>query len=138
MSALKEPTITDLDQASAQMKELMFKRPDLEDQIKMLRQYIVEMKVALSELGELREENIRGNITEDAYHVRRKKLKTDYMLAREGISDLAINNLLNEIKEPNEKSRLSRIKETIRSNKDTILFIMEVGSTLLKSAVGQK
>lgn len=60
------------------------------------------------------------------------------MLAREGISDLAINNLLNEIKEPNEKSRLSRIKETIRSNKDTILFIMEVGSTLLKSAVGQK
>lgn len=54
MSALKEPTITDLDQASAQMKELMFKRPDLEDQIKMLRQYIVEMKVALSELGELR------------------------------------------------------------------------------------
>jgi chaperonin cofactor prefoldin len=136
MSPLKEPSIADLDQASDQIKELIAKRPDIEDQLKTLRQHLVEMKVALSELEELRDEHNRGKLTEDMYLTRRMKLKTDYMSTREDISDITINNLLGEVKDQKEKSRLQKIKDAIKSNKDYILFLMEIGSTILKVQLG--
>ena len=136
MSSLKEPSIADLDQASEQVKELIDKRPDLEGQLKQLRQHLVEMKVALSELEELREEHHCGKITEDMYLTRRMKLKRDYMLAREDISDVTVNNLLGEIKDPKEKSRLQKLKDAIKSNKDYILFLIEMGATVLKTGMG--
>lgn len=136
MSPLKEPSIADLDQASDQIKELIGKRPDLEDQLQTLRRNLIEMKVAHSELEELREEHNRGKLTEDMYLTRRMKLKTDYMLAREGISDVTINNLLGEVKDPKEKSRLQKIKDALKSNKDYILFLIEIGSTILKAQLG--
>ena len=134
----REPSIRDLDQASDQLKELLSKRPELGEQIKTIRKQLIEMKVALSELEELREEHERGRLTEDMYLTRRMKLKTDYFLAREGISDFEINNLLGEVKDQTEKSRLQKLKDKILSNKDTILFIAEIGASLLKAAVGQK
>ena len=134
----REPSTRDLDQASDQLKELLSKRPELGEQIKTVRKQLIEMKVALSELEELREEHERGRLTEDMYLTRRMKLKTDYLLAREGISDFEINNLLDEVKDQNEKSRLQKLKDKIISNKDTILFIAEIGASLLKTAVGQK
>ena len=75
------------------------------------------MKVALSELEELREDHNRGKITEDMYLTRRMKLKTDYMLAREGISDLVINKLLGEVKDQKEKSRLQKIRILLSQTK---------------------
>jgi len=136
MCPLEEPSIADLDQASEQIKELIVKRPDLEDRLKPLRRQLVEMKVALSELEELREEHNRGKLTEDMHLTRRMKLKTDYMLAREGIKDTTINNLLSEVRNQNEKSRLQKIKDAIKSNKDYILFLIEIGSTILKAHLG--
>lgn len=135
MSPLKEPSIADLEQASDQIKDVIAKRPNLEEQLKPLRRHLTEMKVALSELEELREDHNRGNITEDMFLTRRMKLKRDYMLAREGISDLTIDNLLGEVKDQKEKSRLQKIKDAIKSNKDYILFLMEIGSTILKASL---
>lgn len=132
-----EPSVIDLEQVSTQLKELTTKRPELENEIKSIRRQIIEMKVALSELDELRQDHDRGRLTEDTYLTRRMKLKTDYLLAREGISDIAVDNMLNAIKEPNEKSRLQKIKDKISSNKDTILFISQIGASLLKAAIRQ-
>lgn len=137
MSSFKEPSIADIDQASEQITLLMNKRTDLEDQLKPLRKHLIEMRVALSELEELRDEADRGDITEDAHHVRRKKLKKAYLMARENITDAAIGKLIDEVKDQGEKSRLQRFKDCIRSNKDTILFLIEVGSTLVKAATGK-
>jgi dephospho-CoA kinase len=134
--SMKEPSIRDLDQASDQLKELISKRPELGEQLKSIRKQLVEMKVALSELEELREEYQRGRLTEDMYLTRRMKLKTDYLLAREGLSDAEISNLFNEVKDQNEKSRLQKLKNKIVSNKDMILFIIEVGASLLKAITG--
>lgn len=135
MSSLKEPSIADLEQASDQIKDVITKRADLEDQLKPLRRHLTEMKVALSELEELREDHNRGKITEDMYLTRRMKLKRDYMFAREGISDLTINSLLGEVKDQKEKSRLQKIKDAIKSNKDYILFLIELGSTIFKASL---
>lgn len=136
MPSLKEPSSQDLDQTADQVEGLMRKRPDLEEQLRPLKQHLVEMKVALSELEELREEHIRGNITEDAYFVRRKKLKTDYMLARQSISEHTISYLLGQVTEPNEKSRLQKLKDAISSNKEFVLFILNVASTIFKTVSG--
>jgi len=136
MSSLQEPSPKDLDQTADQLEGLMRKRLDLEEQLRPLKRHLVEMRVALSELEELREEHTRGNITEDAYFVRRKKLKTDYMLARESISENIIIYLLNQVTEPNEKSRLQRLKDAVSSNKEFVLLILDIVSTVLKKASG--
>lgn len=133
-----EPSIRDLDQASDELKKLLSKRPELGEQIKNIRKQLIEMKVALSELEELREEYQKGRLTEDMYLTRRMKLKTAYLTAREGFSDSEISSLLNEVKDQNEKSRLQRLRDKIMSNKDTILFIIEIGASLLKTASGIK
>jgi predicted nuclease with TOPRIM domain len=138
MSLHNEPSITDLDQASDQMKELQFKRPDLDDKVKGLRKSIIEMKVALSELEELRDDFDRGNITDENYRVRRKKLKTDYLIARESINDISINSLLGEVQEVSEKSRLEKIRDCVNSNKEKISLLMEIGAVLVKGAIGLK
>jgi hypothetical protein len=136
MPSLQEPSPKDLDQTADQLEGLMRKRLDLEEQLRSLKRHLVEMRVALSELEELREEHTRGNITEDAYFVRRKKLKTDYMLARESISENTISYLLNQVTEPNEKSRLQRLKDAVSSNKEFVLLILDVVSTILKKVSG--
>jgi len=134
MSPLSEPSTVDLDQVSDQIKELIKRRPDLENQLKPIRRHLVDMKVALSELEELREEHDRGKITEDTYLTRRKKLKTDYMLARDSIGDQATADLLGQVKDQNEKSRLAKLKDAVSSNKGYILFLLELVSTILKKA----
>jgi chaperonin cofactor prefoldin len=136
--AAREPSTADLDQASDQFKELLSKRPELGERVRILRRQLIEMKVALSELEEIREEHERGRLTEDMYLTRRMKLKTDYLLASESISELEINSLLDEVKDPIEKSRLQKLKDKIISNKDKILFLVEIGASLLRAAIGQK
>ena len=136
MPSFQEPSLKDLDQTTDQLENLRKKKPDLEEELRPLKRNLTEMRVALSELEELRDEHACGNITEDAYFVRRKKLKTDYMQAREGISENAIGLLLNEVTEPNEKSRLQRLRDKVSSNKELVLFILNVASTILKKVSG--
>jgi len=136
MPSLQEPSLKDLDQTAEQLESLMKKRLDLKEQLVPLKRHLVEMRVALSELEELREEHTRGNITEDAYFVRRKKLKTDYMLERESMRENTVSCLLNQVTEPNEKSRLQRLKDAVSSNKEFVLLILDIASTILKKATG--
>ena len=136
MSLSNEPSIADLDRVSAQLKELMAKRPDLVEKVKEIRNSIVDMKVASVELEELRSDFERGNITDDNYRVRSKKLRKDYLLAKESINDLSIESLLDEVKENNEKTRLGKAWECIKSNKEKIIMIGEIGAAIVKGVFG--
>jgi len=121
----------ELDQISDEVKELLKKRPDLSAQLISVRENLLRMKVALSELEELRSEYGRGDLTEDTYLTRRKKLKMDFMAAKEGISDEVLNQFLDQVKDKEEKSRLTKIKNAIMSNKDFISFLFQLLSTIL-------
>lgn len=131
MSPSNEVSTGELDQVSNEIKELLKKRPDLSDQLNSIRSNILRMKVALSELEELRNEFIKGDLTEDTYLTRRKKLKMDFMTAKDSIDDKTLNDLLNQIGDKDEKSRLTKIKNTITSNKELISFLFQLLSTIL-------
>jgi hypothetical protein len=45
------------------------------------------------------------------------KLRKDYLLAKESINDLSIESLLSEVKENNEKTKLGKAWECIKSIK---------------------
>jgi len=131
MSLTNEVSIGELDQISDEVKELLKRRPDLSAQLNSVRRNLLRMKVALSELEELRSEHITGDLTADTYLTRRKKLKMDFMTAKDSIDDETLNELLNQIGDKGEKSRLTKIKNAITSNKDLISFLFQLLSTIL-------
>jgi flagellar biosynthesis component FlhA len=126
-----EVSIEEVDQILDQVKELQKNRPDLSAHLNSMRRNLLRMRVALSELEELRDEHSRGDLTEDTYLTRRKKLKMDFMSAKDNISDETLNELLEQVEDKEEKSRLTKIKNVIMSNKDLISFLFQILSTIL-------
>jgi len=52
-------------------------------------------------------------------------------MARDAITDQTIIDLLDQVEDQNEKSRLARLKDAIVANKNLILFLMETLSVIL-------
>jgi hypothetical protein len=126
-----EGSIEEIDQILDQIKELQKARPDLSSRVDSMKSNLLRMRVALSELEELRDEHSKGDLTEDTYLTRRKKLKMDLMSAKVNIDEEILSELLEQVEDKEEKSTLTKIKNAIVSNKDLISFLSQILTTIL-------
>lgn len=108
--------------------EAIKKRPELTSELLELRKKLEAMKVASLELGSLRDDFERGNVTAEAYRVQSKKLRTDIERSRNEANLLTI---VHQIKSEEKKSKLLRLKEAIVSNKDFIRVVLEILKSIL-------
>jgi hypothetical protein len=84
------------------------------------------MKVASLELEELRTEFHRGDLTEDTYLSRRKKLRMDFVSAQDEIKTKMLDRIIEKVDDRDTRSRLVKAKDAIVSSKDLILLIAEI------------
>lgn len=118
-----EVSANELDQLSLQLIEAIEKEPELSITLKSTLNSVQRMKVAIQELDELRTEFYRGDVLEDTYLNRRKKLHMDLVSAGDEIKGKSLNKLLDSVKDEHTKSKLARAKEVIMSNKELISFL---------------
>jgi len=109
--------------------ETIQEKPELSNTLKPVITSIQKVKVAMLELDELREDNLRGDITEDVYLNRRKKLRMDLIVARDEVSR-ALPRLVKDAKDE-QKSTLTKAKEALRANKDLIITLAKLAMTIL-------
>jgi hypothetical protein len=109
--------------------ETVREKPELSDSLKPVITSIQKVKVAMLELDELREDNLRGDITEDVYLNRRKKLRMDLVVARDEVCR-ALPRLVKDAKDE-QKSALTRAKEALKTNKDLIITLAKLATTIL-------
>jgi hypothetical protein len=126
-----EVSYQELDELSERLTEAIEKKPELSSQLKPILNNVQRMKVAAQELDELRTEYHRGDVTEDTYFNRRKKLRMDLVSAQDEIKGKMLDKLIENVKDEQSKSRLTRAKEAIVSNKDFILFLAELITKIL-------
>lgn len=89
------------------------------------------MKVATLEIKELREEFNRGDLTQEMYLVRRKKLRTDIVSSQNKLRLEMLDPVIAKVEEQETKSKLTRFKEAIVSNKELIVFVGQLAATFL-------
>ena len=109
--------------------ETIQEKPELSNTLKPVITSIQKVEVAMLELDELREDNLRGDITEDVYLNRRKKLRMDLIVARDEVSR-ALPRLVKDAKDE-QKSTLTKAKEALRANKDLIITLAKLAMTIL-------
>jgi len=109
--------------------ETIQEKPELSDSLKPVITSIQKVKVAMLELDELRENNLRGDITEDVFLNRRKKMRMDLVVARDEVSR-ALPRLVKDAKDE-QKSTLTKAKEALRANKDLIITLAQLATTIL-------
>jgi hypothetical protein len=109
----------------------MHKKPELSSTLKPILDNIQRMKVAMLEIEELRTEFHQGDVTEETYLNRRKKLRTDLITASDELKGKMLDKLIENIKDDKTKSILNRAKEAIVSNSDLILFIADLITKIL-------
>lgn len=119
----------ELDELIDTFNETIQEKPELSDSLKPVITSIQKVKVAMLELGELREDNLRGDITEDVYLNRRKKLRMDLVVARDEVSR-ALPRLVKDAKDE-QKSTLTKAKKALRANKDLIITLAQLATTIL-------
>ena len=119
----------ELDELIDTFNETIQEKPELSDTLKPVITSIQKVKVAMLELDELREDNLRGDITEDVYLNRRKKLRMDLIVARDEVSR-ALPRLVKDAKDE-QKSTLTKAKEALRANKDLIITLAKLATTIL-------
>ena len=120
--------VSDLDFTIKKINAAIKERPDLASSLLELRKKIETMKVAVLELRKLRDDFERGNITTEDYLVYSKRLKLDLERAR---NEANLLDILDRIKDEEKRSKLSRLKDAIVSNKDFILVVLEILSAVL-------
>ncbi len=97
-----------------------------------MRDRLSEMRVALVELENLEEKYKRGDTPADTYFDRRKKLVRDFYLARDEIGDGVVPDLADRASSADEKGRIARFKELLKSNKDFTATSAELLLTIAK------
>jgi len=122
---IEDLDVDDIDSAIEKANTLIKEKPQISE-LYELRKNLESMKIALLEMKRLRDDFERGNVTSEQYWVQNKKLRTDFERSKHETFLLEIIQKLPEEK----KSRLLKIKEAIMSNKDFILFVVEVLTTL--------
>ena len=120
--------VSDLDFTIKKINAAIKERADLASSLLELRKKIERMKVAVLELRKLRDDFERGNITTEDYLVYSKRLKLDLERAR---NEANLLDILDRIKDEEKRSKLSRLKDAIVSNKDFILVVLEILSAVL-------
>lgn len=120
--------IEDLDEVIQKINETIKNKPELSSELLKLRRQLENMKVAMIELENLREDFERGNITSENYRIQSKKLRTDLERSK---NEADLMNIINRIEEKEKRSILTRLKDTITSNKEFIKFILEVLKIIL-------
>lgn len=116
--------IDDVDLGIEKANTLIKKKPEVSE-LYQLRKNLESMKIALLEMRKLRDDFERGNITSEQYWVQNKKLRTDFERSKNETFLLETIQKLPEKK----RSRLLKLKEAIMSNRDFILFVIEVLTT---------
>jgi hypothetical protein len=81
-------------------------------------------------MKKLRDDFDRGNIITEQYWVQDKKLKTDFERCR---NEALVLDIIQKLPEE-EKSRLTRIKEAVVSNKDFIFLVVQAAQTIISVA----
>jgi len=126
-----EASHEELEQLSEQIVGATQRKPELATHLRSILNNVQRMKVAKLELEELRTEHYRGDITEDMYLTRRKKLRMDLVSAKDEIQGKMLDKLIESVKEEKAKSMLAKAKEAVVSHKDLILFLTELLTKIL-------
>jgi Tfp pilus assembly protein PilO len=123
--------LDDIEDAILKTNLAIKKKPDIVE-LHQLRRNLEGMKVALAQMKKLRDDFDRGNIITEQYWVQDKKLKTDFERCR---NEALVLDIIQKLPEE-EKSRLTRIKEAVVSNKDFIFLVVQVAQTIISVASG--
>jgi hypothetical protein len=92
------------------------------------------MKVATLEKQELTVEFNRGDVTQDTYFTRRKKLRTDIVSCQNKLKLEMLDTAIDKVEEKETKNRLTRLKEAIVSNKDLFIFLGQLAATFISKS----
>jgi hypothetical protein len=117
-----------LNDAIQKINEIIKVKPELSSKLLNLRKQLETMKVSLIELGNLRDDFERGNITNENYRVQSKKLRTDIERAK---NDADLLGILASVEEKEKKPILTRLKNAVISNKDFIIIVLEILKTII-------
>lgn len=121
----------ELDELLEKMNETIQEKPELSLRLRPIVNEIQRLKVAMLELDELKQEFYCGDLTEDTYLTRRKKLRMDITVARNRITGNMLPELVKDAKDDETKSTWTKAKEAIRANKDVIILITQLATTIL-------
>jgi hypothetical protein len=128
---IEDVELDDIEDAILKTNLAIKRKPDIVE-LHQLRRNLEGMKVALTQMNKLRDDFDRGNIITEQYWVQDKKLKTDFERCRDEGLVLDIVQKLPE----QEKSRLTRIKEAVVSNRDFIFLVVQVAQAIVSVASG--
>ncbi len=123
--------LDDIEDAILKTNLAIKKKPEIVE-LHQLRRNLEGMKIALTQMKKLRDDFDRGNIITEQYWVQDKKLKTEFERCR---NEALVLDIIQKLPEE-EKSRLTRIKEAVVSNKDFIFLIVQVAQTIISVASG--
>jgi len=112
----------EIDETIQNINETIGDKPELSSDLLQIRRKLETMKVAILELKILREDFERGNITNENYRIHSKRLRTDLERTR---NEIELTNIISRIKEE-ERSKFTRLKNTIKSNADLINLILNI------------
>jgi len=105
---------------------LLKKNPDLSTKINRLLTILQTMRVSRHELNKLEEDFHRGNVTEDTYYTRRKKLVMDYIKSKDEMLIASLNELQKKVTNKKEKTIINKIKSAINNNADWLSLILQL------------
>ena len=100
--------------------------PKAKEHMAEVRRRIEEMKVAKVEIMHTESEFHRGNLTQDFYSMKHKQLTTDFIRARDSISNVHIPSLSQLAPDVQSKGRLTRLASMVADNKELVTGISQL------------
>ena len=94
-------------------------------ELQSMKDNLSEMRVALVELENLEDKHSRGNVTPDTYFDRRMKLVRDFYAAKDEIPSKVIPSIAESAPSPEEKGRIMKFKELVKSKKEFVPVALE-------------
>jgi Tfp pilus assembly protein PilO len=128
---IEDVDLDDIEDAILKTNLAIKKKPDIIE-LRQLRRNLEGMKIALTQSTKLRDDFDRGNIITEQYWVQDKKLKTDFERCR---NEALVFDIIQKLPEE-EKSRLTKMKEAVVSNKDFLFLVVQVAQTIISVASG--
>lgn len=123
-----------IDDITGKLIESIHNKPELSNLFQPILDTLERIKVAKLEMDALEKEYYRGDLTDDTYLTRRKKLRTDLVSSQNKLRLEMLEPVINKIEEKETKSRFQKMKEAIISNKDLFVFIGQLALSFLNKA----
>lgn len=120
-----DPLLENINTAFSKIEDVRIRK-----ELDNIKHSLEEMKVAAMEIENLENQFQRGNITSDTYFEKHKKLVRDYVVTKNEIVDIEIENIQEIIESERKFDEKPNIRGVLKDNKGFILnlglFIMDL------------